>query len=87
MDANLKAMKKQWEKLGIESFFPRVHHFCRSRKPRNEPLGSFCKHCEGKSVGRSNLQTLARAEEVAKLRENGVEINAAIAEAWRKWPL
>ena len=79
MNANLTAMKSQWEKLGIVPRFKEVHH---SKKT----LTSFYNHCKVREIGDENCRTLRRAEEVARLCEGGEETGAAIKSAWQRFP-
>jgi len=96
--SELDRMKKEWLELGIEKYFPRVHHF--SRIGNSDPP-SLHKHYEathGKNIGLQNRITLERALAVIRILKDKKEgwqtnphskygdIRDAINEAWKECP-
>ena len=88
MNSQLDEMKKTWVHLGITSHFAKAHHFS-SAKFRTRPggLGKFIRWCEKREIKKENLQTIERARRAANLFEKNNDIDKAIAQAWKEYPV
>ena len=88
MGHQVRQMKAAWEGRGIQSHFPKAHHFANSKFERNPPsLVGFCNYCEGKEIQEENRQTVARAMEVVRLFDLDADVEEAIRQAWVKYPV
>jgi hypothetical protein len=90
MQADVHAMATRFRSLSIEPAFPRVHHFSSDRfasKPTT--LRRFVAYCDSVAVFQDgeNPQTIQRALAVIENLRLGRSLDAAIAEAWRAFPL
>lgn len=88
MNSDLLDMKRKWEALGIVCYFPQVHHFSAPEfKTRPAGMGSFIRWCEEREIKSENLQTINRAKKAADLFKLNRDIEKAIKEAWREYPV
>ena len=88
MNIALNDMKNQWESLGIQDHFIRVHHFSSNRfksKPAN--LDNFYDWCKEREIKDENLQTVNRALKTAALIQQGKNLGLAIDSAWEAYPI
>jgi len=81
-------MKSLWIKNKIENHFPEVHHFISNKfKSNRMGLKSYYNWCKERDIQAENQQTLQRALEVVRLFEDGMPLEEAIKEAWKKFPI
>ena len=88
MSLELDRMRREWESLGIQHHFKKVHHFS-SDKFRSKPSGldSFCDWCKDREIEDENLQTLNTALTVSSLIQQGKSPEFAIERAWEAYPI
>lgn len=88
MNSDLLDMKKKWEALEIVRYFPQVHHFSDLKfKTKPSGMGVFIRWCEEREIKSENLQTIKRAKKAADLFKSNRDIEKAIKEAWREYPV
>ena len=84
----LDEMRRSWERHGIAKQFSSVHHFA-SDKFATKPSGlkGFYNWCRDRDILDENYQTVQRANRVIELIQDGKGVEAAIAQAWRDYPV
>ena len=59
MNSELTGMKAKLEKLGIGSYFPKMHHFSSGKFASNPPkLSEHYNYCISKEIQSENLQNI-----------------------------